>query len=173
MREAKQAALNLGHKLVVEKRLKEAEPICIPFDLSSAPSSHSGWGAPSAPPAPEGGGRLTLSELKGLPYNLRLVEWDGMCVWLAFCPMRRLTQAYRTPRPILDKNLKVVAVLVGRPRDTGWGAVHQAACEAVARGRSRLNLCEGQASHRRGSFPALAVGVSFGGGRKVGAILPR
>ncbi|KAJ7093334.1 hypothetical protein B0H15DRAFT_761452, partial [Mycena belliarum] len=69
---------------------------------------------------------------------------------------------------ILDVHGRVIAVLLGRPEDPEWDAVVKDACNAMDRARRAGVACgvfRGRQAHRRGLFPVLAAGVSFGGGQ--------
>ncbi|KAH9842015.1 uncharacterized protein C8Q71DRAFT_690084, partial [Rhodofomes roseus] len=82
-------------------------------------------------------------------YGFELVHWDG-----------------RTVRPITDDCGRVIAVLCGAPDDSQWHNVQAGAAAAIAEAREELSLTVKDRVHRRGDFPALAVGISYGGGQK-------
>lgn len=56
-------------------------------------------------------------------------------------------------------------MLVGRPDDPLWDTVQCAAAHKMEQSRKQLRLNEKQKHHRRGRFPALASGISHGGGQ--------
>ncbi|TDL14064.1 hypothetical protein BD410DRAFT_846382 [Rickenella mellea] len=59
-------------------------------------------------------------------------------------------------------------VLVGRPHDDSWMAeVADDAAAAIHEASSECAFTKAQTDHRRGRFPALAIGVSFGGGQRL------
>ncbi|KAI9060951.1 hypothetical protein FKP32DRAFT_1576973, partial [Trametes sanguinea] len=68
--------------------------------------------------------------------------------------------------PILDKNNRVFAVLAGRPRDTSWDDVNKQLQDVFDAARDTYRLTSQQREHRRGAFPAIATGISFGGGQQ-------
>lgn len=74
------------------------------------------------------------------------------------------------PRPIVDRDERVIAVLAGQPRDSNWDGVGLDAAEAMRRAGEQLRFPRDQKSHRRGKFTAGAYGYSYGGGQK--ACLP-
>ncbi|KAH9917197.1 uncharacterized protein B0H18DRAFT_1123790 [Fomitopsis serialis] len=86
---------------------------------------------------------------EGSHFGFELVRWDG-----------------RTTRPITDESGRVIAVLCGAPNDPAWTGVHRDAAAAISEARLRLSFASKDVVHRRGDFPALAVGVSYGGGQK-------
>ena len=74
---------------------------------------------------------------------------------------------FRTPRPIIDAKDWVITALAGRPNDSQWDDVSEGAAEDVRQAGNACSFNDEQSEHRRGQFPALATGVSFGGGQKV------
>ncbi|KJA14108.1 hypothetical protein HYPSUDRAFT_150797, partial [Hypholoma sublateritium FD-334 SS-4] len=82
------------------------------------------------------------------------------------CVGRRLTTS-RVTRAIVDKDGRVIAVLAGRPDDPNWTSVHRSAHSALQLARRRCRFPKKTRNHRRGSFPALSAGISFGGGQKL------
>ncbi|TFK61702.1 hypothetical protein BDN72DRAFT_777948, partial [Pluteus cervinus] len=77
----------------------------------------------------------------------------------------------RIPHTILDDQDRIVAVLVGRPRDPEWGEVMVDAartCTQVREAGERDGLFKDEhTSHRRGDFTAISLGASYGGGQTV------
>ncbi|THV00197.1 hypothetical protein K435DRAFT_657536, partial [Dendrothele bispora CBS 962.96] len=67
--------------------------------------------------------------------------------------------------PILDKHGRVVAVLAGRPRSSDWDSLVKEGAEKIDRAREELSFTRKQTEHSRGDFPAISVGVAYGGGR--------
>jgi hypothetical protein len=55
----------------------------------------------------------------------------------------------------------------GQPRDDDWDTVQLDSVDAIEKAASQCRFSAKQSNHRRGEFPALATGVSFGGGQKV------
>lgn len=60
----------------------------------------------------------------------------------------------------------MVAMCVGHPRDDDWDTVHMDGINAFEKASKQCHFSSKQTDHRRGEFPALATGVSFGGGQK-------
>lgn len=72
--------------------------------------------------------------------------------------------------PVLDNNGRVIAILAGRPKnetESSWRTVHDEALQAMLWGQKQASFTNKQLSHRRGKYPALSTGASFGGGQKV------
>lgn len=77
----------------------------------------------------------------------------------------------RKPRALLDKTGRVFTVLVGKPKDTaGWDRVNAQVQEAFDGARASYKLDPKQKSHRRGEYPTISAGISYGGGQKVGIV---
>jgi hypothetical protein len=72
-----------------------------------------------------------------------------------------------TPAPILDGKQRVIGICAGHPDDTSWEKTKVDAAAAMKDARKNCRFPKGAKSHRRGLFPALAVGASFGGGQEV------
>jgi hypothetical protein len=73
----------------------------------------------------------------------------------------------RTPHLLLDREGVVVGALAGRPRDETWETVHDTAFKALRSAGKSMGYNPKETSNRRGSFPTVAHGISFGGGQQV------
>ncbi len=69
--------------------------------------------------------------------------------------------------PILDQLKRVVAVLVSRPKDPSYDAAASRVFEKMAQEGESATFALKEMSHRRGSFPAINVGISLGPGDRV------
>ncbi|KAG6826569.1 hypothetical protein H0H92_015288 [Tricholoma furcatifolium] len=72
---------------------------------------------------------------------------------------------------LLDQDFNVIGILLGQPRDRAdspgeWEALCKEAFEALHVAAASMNFSENECSHRRGAFPAVPHGISFGGGQK-------
>ncbi|KAJ7259117.1 hypothetical protein B0H12DRAFT_1201759 [Mycena haematopus] len=79
-----------------------------------------------------------------------------------------LTLTYSLTIPILDSHRRLIALLGGTPRDVGaWKTVTDGAARLLLERIARIRLPEERLHHRRAqeSFPALARGISHGGGQ--------
>ncbi|TDL13448.1 hypothetical protein BD410DRAFT_699143, partial [Rickenella mellea] len=74
---------------------------------------------------------------------------------------------FSTPRPVVDHMGRVVMVLAGRPRDEDWDSLCRDAYASIMKARARCSFTPEQTNHRRGSYPVLPIGVSFGGGQRM------
>ncbi|KAI0038983.1 hypothetical protein FA95DRAFT_1504797 [Auriscalpium vulgare] len=67
---------------------------------------------------------------------------------------------------IVDSKRRILGTLAGRPADDPtWDDSGVDAYETLARARVKLRLSSGQVVHRRGNYPTIATGISFGGGQ--------
>ena len=65
----------------------------------------------------------------------------------------------------------MIGSLAGRPWER-WDKVSKGAAGEIRAARKECTFTAKQNDHRRGRFPALAVGISYGGGQKVSYPLP-
>ena len=70
----------------------------------------------------------------------------------------------RTSHPIVDKDSRVIAVLVGQPQDNAYHASARAAYDVIVHGGSAELFQQDKVHHRCVTFPALTVGVTHGQG---------
>jgi len=75
---------------------------------------------------------------------------------------------HRVLCPITDKKGRVIAALCGHLDDPTWEPTHIQAAVLMRQARHRIHRTKKNSKHRCGHFTALAAGVSFGGGQKVG-----
>ncbi|KAH7908186.1 hypothetical protein BJ138DRAFT_990643, partial [Hygrophoropsis aurantiaca] len=93
--------------------------------------------------------------------------WDVRSPLITFY-LSEICPTYRNPRILLDGEGRGYAALAGRPKgDPSWDGVVGQAAAAMAAVRDGCRFNAKQSDHRRGSYPALAVGASFGGGQKM------
>ncbi|KAG1721317.1 uncharacterized protein EDB91DRAFT_1088492 [Suillus paluster] len=105
-------------------------------------------GAYIGKPQPPGEGIRKLDDL--VQQGFKVVEWDGY-----------------TPHVLLDKDRRTIGVLAGHPKDDGWHDTVAAVCTAMEHARDCCAFRRENMEHRRGAYPCLAVGVSFGGGQEI------
>ncbi|KAH6899086.1 hypothetical protein BKA70DRAFT_1115654 [Coprinopsis sp. MPI-PUGE-AT-0042] len=129
----------------VQQQAQEQFAVSVPANLSSLPSSSCGYRAYVKPSKPLSK-PLQLDSL--LKDGYKLIEWDG-----------------KTTRPIVDPDTsKTFMVLVAPPDDP----TYRAACDEVASvleaHAQSGSFTNEELSHKRGQFPALNVGTSYGQG---------
>jgi len=74
----------------------------------------------------------------------------------------------RSTHLLLDRDGLIVGVLLGMPKDVeGWKRALDEAIVALQKAADKISTRTKSTTHRRGTFPSLAHGVSFGGGQKV------
>jgi hypothetical protein len=118
-----------------------------------------------------------------LDEGFELFNWNGRWVEPATNPVHRSTGSspplyLRTPHVVLDECGNIVAALVGEPNEPDGRpkeTTYRAACGRVAALLEGLRTGQDgrfsaeQRVHRRGAFPALSKGMSYGGGQEVRA----
>ena len=76
----------------------------------------------------------------------------------------------RATHLLLDNEKRIIAVLLGIPRDhVEWKKNHDEVLSLLQNAASAS--FSASMTHRRGNFPSVAHGLSFGGGQKAGYIL--
>ncbi|KAJ7301490.1 hypothetical protein DFH08DRAFT_993725 [Mycena albidolilacea] len=136
-------------KLVVRKHIANARAIDIHTTPDDYPVTSTGWsGIRNANPSVEPR-EYTVAELVR-DHGMSVLPWDG-CL----------------PRPLVDKEDRVVAVLGGRPNDDKYLRLTQDAAAEIERARVQLRFRPEQQVGRRGDFYSASVGPSFGGGQQV------
>ncbi|KZT00442.1 uncharacterized protein LAESUDRAFT_666199, partial [Laetiporus sulphureus 93-53] len=68
--------------------------------------------------------------------------------------------------PITDSEGRVIGVLAGSPNDPSWQSVNSEASALLKKAQTQMHFTSKMEKHLRGDYPALSVGVSFGGGQK-------
>ncbi|KAJ7745310.1 hypothetical protein B0H16DRAFT_1462826 [Mycena metata] len=93
--------------------------------------------------------RWTLSQLIGLGF--RRIQWDGIQGW-----------------PLPDVNGHIFAVLAGRPNTPAYSAAIACTFDLlVCAAAARAAASSAPASHRRGLYTAITIGLSYGQGQKI------
>jgi hypothetical protein len=101
-------------------------------------------------------------------YGLTLFAWNGRCVAAASLPFCSISTPCRDSRLLLDRDRRVIGVLVGQPQDEGWRAACKGAYEALQHAASKFKSSStGTCGERRGISLGLPHGISLGPGLKV------
>lgn len=151
-----------SHKIIAN-----AKSVGTSYDVNDIPSASSGFIA-----LPDGGDRGSkVHESRELleGEKFKLIEWNGMYVPFPNS-VDYSSHVLRVVRAIVDKDGRIIAVLAGCPNDSNWESVHRSGHVALQSARKRCRFPKKAKDHRRGSFPALSTGISFGGGQKVGVL---
>ena len=77
-----------------------------------------------------------------------------------------LTFYHREPRPLVDKCGIICGILAGQPSEKGYHDATIAAFKAIRDAGNATTFNEKVTTHRRGDFPAINTGVSYGKGQK-------
>ncbi|KAK7032457.1 hypothetical protein VNI00_013015 [Paramarasmius palmivorus] len=122
--------------------LQSAKPLTVSFDaknMAAAKGAHTGKMGKKEPKKVD-----SLSSL--LKQGFTHVRWDG-----------------RSPRPIVDREGRIIAVLCGRPDSDGFRRAMDGVYNSIMAEGSSAPFGD-QAGHRRGGFPAFNVGCTMGMG---------
>lgn len=95
---------------------------------------------------------------------------EGQCQrQLALPHIGHSLNSHRSPWPIPDNSQRVIGACIPYPKGGDWANTNVKASGAIeaARGKCIFPAKTTSEEHRRGPFPALAVGVSYGGGQTV------
>ncbi|KAI0643566.1 hypothetical protein C8Q79DRAFT_1012149 [Trametes meyenii] len=138
--------LSRGPPLTAMKHIDNAKVLSVPLRLHTLPIAKGAFVGKRQSVDKER--EWTLEDLKADGFEV--FEWDGI-----------------TPYILADAQERVVAVLAGRPEDTSWDEVVKEANRAMEATAKKCTFQEQHLNHRRGFFPALATGFSYGGGQKV------
>ncbi|KAF9018329.1 hypothetical protein BDZ89DRAFT_960224 [Hymenopellis radicata] len=77
----------------------------------------------------------------------------------------RLIRYVPGSRPVVDQKRRMIALIAGKPRDEEkWTAVEKGIVEAIDKGCRGVTFSKKLSEHKRGRFPAPAIGISHGGG---------
>ncbi|KAF9006789.1 hypothetical protein BDZ89DRAFT_1144723 [Hymenopellis radicata] len=134
-------------KGVGHKRLREAhDPVVVDLDAQDLPAAEGGWKGKRRDPPTKA---RTKDDLDAV------LSQDGM----------RLIRYVPGSRPVVDQKRRMIALIAGKPRDEEkWTAVEKGIVEAIDKGCRGVTFSKKLSEHKRGRFPAPAIGISHGGG---------
>lgn len=144
-REAKFSAE--GHKPrpdVVKQHVEGAEPILTELLAEKLLAAKGAYVAKNG--SPDGVKKIQQVE-DLLAQGFDLVPWEGV-----------------DPRPILDCDSRVFAVLAGRPADDSYAAAASRAYDLLSSFAQDVNFTAAERKHHRGAFPVVNVGIHHGKG---------
>lgn len=146
-----------------------SDPHAAELDISSLRVANGGYSALREKLDQTAEREYTLHELtEDLGFDV--IDWDGRQVNL-IASVRLLICSLREPRPILDNGGRVIAVLAGQPSDRSYSKAADRAFKAMMQQGSAAGFGPNGTKHRRGAFPVLNVGVSYGKGQQEPAYL--
>lgn len=110
---------------------------------------------------------VPVSELRDRE-GWQYISWDGRCVpsypSYRVGPVPHRLRNCRTCHSLLDRNGFVIGDLAGQPK---WGDINDTLIKIFEKTKSAYTFTAGEREHRRGNFPSISTGISFGGGQKV------
>ena len=82
--------------------------------------------------------RRSLDDVLALGFQL--VRWDGLCVRLPLHSIPLIALPSSTPRPLIDRNGLIIAVLVGQPHKPDYVAAVQRAFAAICKAGAKAEF---------------------------------
>ncbi|KAG6898558.1 hypothetical protein C0993_006024 [Termitomyces sp. T159_Od127] len=131
---------HVPNKWTIEHYCYDALPIYTTLDTTALPVAQGAYQAKNARSVCGDKKVWTLEELAA--QELSLVCWDG-----------------EKSHPLVDKDSRVIAVLVGQPQDNAYRASARVAYKVVMQRGSAESFQQDEMHHRRSSFPILNTGV--------------
>ncbi|KAL0572063.1 hypothetical protein V5O48_009902 [Marasmius crinis-equi] len=137
-------------KHAAEEPRKFNEPVETTFEAWDLPSKADGYAArPMELDKPKMKGAKCTYRLEDLAKEgIRVIPWNG-----------------RVHKPILDRNGRVIAVLVGLPDDSTFDDDCHSFHKAILQKRSKFSQADSRQD--RGNFPAERQGISYGMGQAI------
>ena len=74
--------------------------------------------------------------------------------------------------PIRTKSGLLIALLAGKPSAPTWERKMKTLKHAMDSAKLKMSFREEQTAHRRGKYPTVATGISYGGGAMVAKVPP-
>ncbi|KAF5367628.1 hypothetical protein D9615_010589 [Tricholomella constricta] len=127
------------------KYVRSSFPIATSLKSEDLPTTKGAYSATNTKQTAGDRKAWTVDEL--LREGLSYVHWDGF-----------------KDMPLIDSEGRIIAVLVGQPNDSGYAQAVAAVYDAMACEAQATTFHQRDANHRRGDFPALNVGVTYGKG---------
>ena len=83
----------------------------------------------------------------------------------------KLMALCRKTVPIRTKSGLLIALLAGKPSAPTWERKMKTLAHAMDSARLKMSFRDEQTAHRRGDYPTVTTGISYGGGAMVGQSL--
>ncbi|KAJ7733360.1 hypothetical protein B0H16DRAFT_1768693 [Mycena metata] len=147
----KKAKAELGHKpsaSTMRAHVHPASPLESALDASALPTTFGAYAAKLEDAREQRGRTVWRSLLDFTARGFSIIKWDGI-----------------HPRPILDRNGRIIAVLAGQPDHAEYRAATDAAFAAMRNASKTTHFSAEMKKHRRGLFAAVNVGLSYGKGQ--------
>ncbi|KAG6908616.1 hypothetical protein DXG01_003941 [Tephrocybe rancida] len=132
----------------VERYQLNAAPIMTQLDAKNLPATRGAYGASSS--------KLQRGDKK--MWTARELEKQGL---------QRVRWQANDSHPLVERGGKIVAVMVGPPNDTSYVPSTLRAYDFIVRGASSEYFTKEEIDHRRGQYPTLHTGVTYGKGTSV------
>lgn len=147
-------------------QLAEPQPVGSGFsttNLRATRGAYSAWREDRNPSARKA--YSSPAEVMSENPGFTLVRWDG---WYGAIPSgpSLLTVCCSEARPFIDEAGRIFAIAAGKPCDKSYDQAANNAFQAIQDTGTGVKFNAKSTTHRRGGFPALNVGVSYGKGQK-------
>ncbi|KAJ7818846.1 hypothetical protein B0H14DRAFT_2372927 [Mycena olivaceomarginata] len=132
----------------VSAHVERAVPLATGLTTSTLPAASGAYAAKAEDKGERYGSKVkcSLANVQGL--GLQLVKWDGF-----------------TPRPLIDANGRIIAVLAGQPHTDAYRLAVERAFQTISDAAVEARFPASMRRHRRGLFAAMNVGLSYGKGQ--------
>ncbi|KAJ7735270.1 hypothetical protein DFH07DRAFT_780063 [Mycena maculata] len=130
--------------------VQPAVPVPTDLNASDLPATFGAYSGKAEGKAEKKGSKVRRSVADLLGLGFHLVKWDGI-----------------QPRPLLDKNGQIIAVLAGRPNQDDYLKSATSAFHAIRDAGAAAKFPAAMRNHRRGLFAAVNVGLFYGKGQRV------
>ncbi|KAJ7755945.1 hypothetical protein B0H16DRAFT_1458465 [Mycena metata] len=125
-----------------------AVPLVADLDASALPTTFGAYAAKAETKKEKYGSKVRRSLLDFVGMGFTVIHCDGL-----------------TPHPILDRHGRIIAVLAGQPDNVSYRAATFLAFEAIRNASNTARFPADMRKHRRGLFPAINIGLSYGKGQ--------
>ncbi|KAF8969306.1 hypothetical protein BDZ97DRAFT_1915275 [Flammula alnicola] len=142
-----QANGHVPNAKTIKKYVGSAKPISTPLVSSELPVANGAYNATPAKISPHLAAKVWHADNLVKEKGFRKIEFDG-----------------KKDVPILDDADRIVAVLISKPNDHTYEIAATRACNTILREGSMASFQKHEVQHKRGRFPAINVGLKYGGG---------
>ncbi|KAK7022634.1 hypothetical protein R3P38DRAFT_3196032 [Favolaschia claudopus] len=145
------AKIEIGHVATastIQTYVWPAQPLQTSLATSTLPTTLGAYSAKLENATEKAGSRICRSLEEFISNGFSIIHWDGI-----------------TPRPLVDRHGRIVAVLAGQPNKDDYRIATAQAFQAIQRAGSETRFPASMKHHRRGLFAAINVGLSYGNGQ--------
>ncbi|KAJ7770255.1 hypothetical protein DFH07DRAFT_768771 [Mycena maculata] len=130
--------------------VQPAAPVLTDLDASGLRATLGAYSGKAEDKMERKGSKVQRSIANLLGLGFHLVKWDGI-----------------HPRPLLDKNGRIIAILMGRPNQDDYLKSATSAFHAIRDAGAGAKFPAAMRNHRRRLFTAINVGLFYGKGQRI------